>query len=1119
LSASNKTYDAGLVATLTGSAAITALTGDVVTLGGTAVGAFANKSAANGKAVTVSGNTISGTDAGNYNLLQQTGLTANISKADLSVTGLSAGNKTYDTNLVATLGGTAAVTALTGDTVTLGGTAAGAFANKSAANGKAVTVTGVTLISGGDNDNYNLLQQTGLTANISKADISAVTGITAANKVYDRLTTATLTTTGAGYTGRMGSDVLNVATATGNFSDKTAATGKTVNITGITLDGTDAGNYNLTTTTASTTADISKADLTVTGLSASNKTYDTTLVATLTGTAAVAALGSDVVTLGGTAAGAFADKSAANGKAVTVTGVTLSGTGADNGNYNLIQQTGLTANISKADLTVTGLAASNKIYDSSLVATLTGTAAVSALTGDVVTLGGTAAGAFADKNVGTGKTVTVTGKTITGTDAGNYNLLQQAGLTANISKADLSVTGLTARNKTYDGQTTAAVTTTTSALTGKLGSDDLLIAAVTGNFADKNVGTAKNVSISGITLGGTDAGNYTLTNTTASASADITRLSSVTWIGGTTGDWFDPANWAGGAVPDLSNVANVVVPSGVVVSFNNTVNAPAQAGTVNVDSIGTLGGLDVSAGTLSVANTLQLANYVQSGGLVSTGGNFAISNSFSQSGGSIAATGDVGITQMAGSTTLGNITAGGTLGVSAAGDIAQVAGSTIAASGATTLTATNGNIAVDGATNDFGTVNATGGNVALADINGMSVVLAASGNSTLTAGDNLAVSGSTNNLTTTTTGTGTTSFGRTTVAGNLNITSAGTVSQTGPLNITGTADFSAAGQDVTLANASNNFVGAVSATGNNLSLADANGITLGNITSTGTLGVAVTAGGITQASGSSIAASGETTLTATAGEIVLDSSSNTLGLVNASGSKITLADSDGFELGNVTTSGDLVIRSTTGSVTIKGTLDVSGSNPLRPPPVSSGGTEAAVVVAQNIPAFTGFSSQPSITLTPIIPGTSPVASKPESSTTTATTNAAASPTVAAAASAPGNAAGAPVLVVGGFQVIELSSAQLGLVSATVVVNEGIPASVGPDLSTANPGQAGQVIQIASSSLGAGAKESSEEGGGKSSSTPQALIDAIQKSPPGRNLFVIDGGIRLPDFAREEQRSR
>ena len=44
-------------------------------------------------------------------------------------------------------------------------------------------------------------------------------------------------------------------------------------------------------------------------------------------------------------------------------------------------------------------------------------------------------------------------------------------------------------------------------------------------FADKAVGMAKAVSVSGISIGGTDAGNYNLLNTTASAIADIDAAS------------------------------------------------------------------------------------------------------------------------------------------------------------------------------------------------------------------------------------------------------------------------------------------------------------------------------------------------------------------------------------------------------------------------------------------------------------------------------------------------------------------------------------------------------------------------------------------------------------------
>jgi hypothetical protein len=236
-------------------------------------------------------------------------------------------------------------------------------------------------------------------------------------------------------------------TATGTFADKTVGTAKTVTVTGNTISGTDAANY-LLVQQASLTADVTQAILSVTGLTASNKTYDTTTAATLGGTAAITALAGDTVTLGGTAVGSFADKNVGSAKAVTVTGSTISG--ADAANYNLLQQSGLSASITQTSLTVSGLTAQNKTYDATTNATLGGTAAITALAGDTLTLGGTAIGTFADKNAGTAKAITVTGSTINGADAGNYTLLQQSGLSASISPASLTVTANN-DSKLYDG--------------------------------------------------------------------------------------------------------------------------------------------------------------------------------------------------------------------------------------------------------------------------------------------------------------------------------------------------------------------------------------------------------------------------------------------------------------------------------------------------------------------------------------------------------------------------------------------------------------------------------------------------------------------------------------------
>src|SRR5690606_41790585 len=63
---------------------------------------------------------------------------------------------------------------------------------------------------------------------------------------------------------------------------------------------------------------------------------------------------------------------------------------------------------------------------------------------DVSLDGGTAT--FDNKNVGTGKTVTLTGATLAGADAGNYTLTSVATTTANITALEITGT-FTADNK------------------------------------------------------------------------------------------------------------------------------------------------------------------------------------------------------------------------------------------------------------------------------------------------------------------------------------------------------------------------------------------------------------------------------------------------------------------------------------------------------------------------------------------------------------------------------------------------------------------------------------------------------------------------------------------------
>jgi hypothetical protein len=266
--ADNKVYDATTVASLSGGALSGILGSDNVSLI-TGIGAFTDKNVDSNKAVTVTGTSLTGTDAGNYIVSNPSGLTADITPASLSVIGQSADNKVYDATTVATLSGGALSGILGSDNVSLI-TGIGAFTDKNVDSNKVVTVTGTSL-TGTDAGNYTVSNPSGLTANITPATISAVSGITADTKTYDATTGATLNTSAVTLIGLLGSDGLNLATATGLFADANADTGKTVNITGLSLGGADATNYTLASTTASATADITPRSLAITANAGQSK--------------------------------------------------------------------------------------------------------------------------------------------------------------------------------------------------------------------------------------------------------------------------------------------------------------------------------------------------------------------------------------------------------------------------------------------------------------------------------------------------------------------------------------------------------------------------------------------------------------------------------------------------------------------------------------------------------------------------------------------------------------------------------------------------------------------------------------------------------------------------------
>ena len=119
----------------------------------------------------------------------------------------------------------------------------------------------------------------------------------------------------------------------------------------------------------------------------------------------------------------------------------------------------------------------------------------------------------------TSKAVTVSGLALTGADAANY-VLAPLTVTADISAATLTVTGITASDKVFDGTTDATIDTTGASLVGLVGGDDVTldVSMAIGTFDTPDVGNDKTVFITGLSLTGADSGNYTLTQPTTTAS-------------------------------------------------------------------------------------------------------------------------------------------------------------------------------------------------------------------------------------------------------------------------------------------------------------------------------------------------------------------------------------------------------------------------------------------------------------------------------------------------------------------------------------------------------------------------------------------------------------------------
>ncbi len=189
---------------------------------------------------------------------------------------------------------------------------------------------------------------------------------------------------------------------------------------------------------------------------------------------------------------------------------TITATAAETANYQQ-SAASYTLRVSPKGVTITGLQVESKTYDGTAAAVITGTPALSGLmAGDDVTVDASrAAAAFADADAGTGKAVLLSGYALTGADAANYTLIAQpAGITADITKAAITVTPDAGQSKTYGENEPTLTFAVSAAANGESPAFDGALTRVSGENADSYA-----IAIGSLKLadrGAFKADNYTL---------------------------------------------------------------------------------------------------------------------------------------------------------------------------------------------------------------------------------------------------------------------------------------------------------------------------------------------------------------------------------------------------------------------------------------------------------------------------------------------------------------------------------------------------------------------------------------------------------------------------------
>ncbi|MCG5644949.1 YDG domain-containing protein [Flavobacteriaceae bacterium LSUCC0859] len=337
-------------------------------------------------------------------------------------------------------------------------------------------------------------------------------GITASDKVYDGTTTAATATDTLSFTGLVGSDQVLVS-PTGTFDNSNVGLSKTVSLT-YTYSGSEIAKYTITGQ-ATTTASITAKPITIIPTAGQSKTYGLA-DATLSYTISPSTLpNGTAISLGGT----LSRTTGENVGTYTITIGTVSDT-----NYDITLNPE-TFEINKKTITVSGITASDKVYDANTTASVD----LSGITFDTLsftdTITATVTGTFDTKDIGTSKTVSLTA-TYSSTALDNYTIVDQTTTTASITARTITATLIGAVDKIYNATTSATLTPSNYALGGFVAGESATITQTFGAYDTKDIGTSKEVTVS-LTdayapASGTLLSNYSLAATATGTVGNIT---------------------------------------------------------------------------------------------------------------------------------------------------------------------------------------------------------------------------------------------------------------------------------------------------------------------------------------------------------------------------------------------------------------------------------------------------------------------------------------------------------------------------------------------------------------------------------------------------------------------